>query len=162
LGYIQGNILQGNGLHLGKCSLGKSLTEIPSQLPNISCPYCTLSPVNFERVNQSEKLKSYDDSPRILAHLLKRTNTPLKIGDSFEAMKAKMISFEDAGYKKQIPLEQSSEEFDSLNTLETRPNTSQDMRASKEWPEVSQLEESNALPNMIVDTTQEQEEHYMS
>jgi hypothetical protein len=54
-------------------------------------------------------VKSYEDSPRVNQNVLpsikrnpsSRAGSPLKVGDSFEKMKEKMVSFDDMGYKPQ-------------------------------------------------------------
>jgi len=56
--------------------------------------------VGFDVVHPSEEQRSYDNSmpPTPLMH---RDTSTLKIGDSYEAMKKKMITFEQAGYHVQ-------------------------------------------------------------
>jgi hypothetical protein len=71
-----------------------------------ACPCCsapTSADVRLERVDSSEQPRSYDDSPRTKASMPAISDSilsPMKIGETFEAMKRKMLTFEAAGYRQ--------------------------------------------------------------
>lgn len=73
----------------GKGDLPETLLSLPKKLPPIRCPYCVRNNVNFLAVSTSEKVKSYEDSPRIfqLRNGNMRSDSPLRIGDTFDRMK---------------------------------------------------------------------------
>jgi hypothetical protein len=96
LNYCQGKSGTFYCLHSLVTFLGlpETLLSLPAKLPpHINCLYCMRPGVNFVAVNPNEKVKSYEDSPRIFQHQhkvateSKRSDSPLKVGDTFERMK---------------------------------------------------------------------------
>lgn len=80
-------------------------TEGAVQLPaSLACPCCTASgrEIFAEPVKQGEQPRSYDDSPRTKASMPAITESllsPVKVGESFDDMRRKMLTFEAAGYR---------------------------------------------------------------
>mmetsp|Transcript_45697 Transcript_45697/g.74536 ORF Transcript_45697/g.74536 Transcript_45697/m.74536 type:complete len:338 (+) Transcript_45697:542-1555(+) len=87
----------------GKGALPESAEEVPSgPIPSIECPYCTAFDLHCILVQPGEQTRRYEDSPMITSQMKPSRAplaSPLKIGDSFEALKAKLITFEQAGIK---------------------------------------------------------------
>eukprot|EP00741_Cyanophora_paradoxa_P008178 tig00000025_g7914.t1 len=105
LAYVKGR----NGFPRGAPS-----HALPERLPAMECPYCAVDGFQILPVDAAEEARKYEDSPGVQhkreAVAQRRASgggaycpSPLKIGDSFEALKAKMITFEQAGYRTGPP-----------------------------------------------------------
>eukprot|EP00002_Diphylleia_rotans_P028829 TRINITY_DN5829_c0_g1_i9.p1 TRINITY_DN5829_c0_g1~~TRINITY_DN5829_c0_g1_i9.p1 ORF type:complete len:598 (-),score=84.23 TRINITY_DN5829_c0_g1_i9:579-2372(-) len=78
----------------GKGALSPDAEVLPFDLPLVSCLYCTKEPFMLSHPKRSDTAKDYGDgskSPRLRSE---SKTAPLKIGDSFDTMKEKMILFE--------------------------------------------------------------------
>jgi hypothetical protein len=77
----------------------------PATLPaGLSCPCCSMAGLDLrvEKVDASEEARSYLDSPRTRANMppiRESLLSPLRIGESFDAMLRKMLTFEAVGYR---------------------------------------------------------------
>lgn len=71
--------------------------QIPAQLPSMPCPHCNSNNVQLGRVSRDSPLRNYSDSPSMNGHTSygKGCHSPLKVGDSFDALRRKMLSFEE-------------------------------------------------------------------
>lgn len=175
----------------GKVGLPPTIPKLPEKLPPVNCPYCMATPVMFVPVSAAETLRSYDDSPRAMEarlRLLHRIGSNLKIGDSFEHMRSKMVSFDEQAAEERTinrtetnesinestgPQRQCSirieiiESFDNLQILPSRPNTSYSTRSQDSHhsfilddPSDSDQTESNvlSLDNSLPNQVKEPEE----
>lgn len=84
--------------------------QVPQKVTSsMDCPYCVLPGVNFILVPPTEAARNYEDSPGITSRVFNSNRrasqgdsplpSPVKPGDSFDKMRAKMITFEQAGYR---------------------------------------------------------------
>eukprot|EP00744_Colponema_vietnamica_P001538 GILI01002536.1.p1 GENE.GILI01002536.1~~GILI01002536.1.p1 ORF type:complete len:279 (+),score=23.59 GILI01002536.1:92-928(+) len=77
----------------------------------LRCPHCSACPVSLKDVDSAAPIQKYTDSPMLSSSSKKSSifsqnqkppgalPSPLRIGDSIEVMKSKMLSFETVGYR---------------------------------------------------------------
>ena len=98
----------------GKGGLPDTLLQLPSKLPPINCLYCMRTGVGFTVVNISEKIKSYEDSPRVAefkkAQKLQRELLSKTI-DSMDKIKNQIMPL------KNKPVHLSSANMDTLSVV---------------------------------------------
>jgi len=70
--------------------------DIPSQLPSMPCPHCQSNDVQLARVSRDSPLRNYNTSPGAGARPnVNPAHSPVKVGDSFDALRRKMLTFEE-------------------------------------------------------------------
>ncbi|KAJ1622389.1 hypothetical protein T492DRAFT_1062802, partial [Pavlovales sp. CCMP2436] len=77
------------------------VVRLPADVP---CPCCSTNGRELEvrRVDPTEQVRSYDDSPRtraMMPAIHESLLSPVRVGESFDTMQRKMLRFESAGYR---------------------------------------------------------------
>eukprot|EP00002_Diphylleia_rotans_P023283 TRINITY_DN4578_c0_g1_i4.p1 TRINITY_DN4578_c0_g1~~TRINITY_DN4578_c0_g1_i4.p1 ORF type:complete len:179 (-),score=35.51 TRINITY_DN4578_c0_g1_i4:194-730(-) len=81
----------------GKGMMTNGDDTIPTQLPSAPCLHCMTEGFQLELLESENEGRNYHDSPnRPMPKADRPIPSPLRVGDSFEKMKKKMISFEDS------------------------------------------------------------------
>jgi hypothetical protein len=70
------------------------LQYVQAKSPMVACPHCASVGFRLETVSPDSPPRDYCGTPREQPHQ-REHNSPLKIGDSFDALKRKMLTFED-------------------------------------------------------------------
>eukprot|EP00742_Colponemidia_sp_Colp-10_P002571 GILJ01002747.1.p1 GENE.GILJ01002747.1~~GILJ01002747.1.p1 ORF type:complete len:339 (-),score=41.69 GILJ01002747.1:248-1264(-) len=83
----------------------EALRDENARLPEsrIRCPHCNSEPLKLKDVDPFEAPIHYSDSPMVGRSKSLNINyipSPLKVGDSFEVMKAKLVTFQQACWKQ--------------------------------------------------------------
>jgi hypothetical protein len=99
----------------GKGAVGTNIKSLPKSLKSISCPHCATDDLELTTVCKSAAVRLYHDTPtgqgeeddtfdnnpanENVPSFRRGCSSPVKIGDSFDDLKRKMLSFDDAASK---------------------------------------------------------------
>eukprot|EP00743_Colponemidia_sp_Colp-15_P004960 GILK01005346.1.p1 GENE.GILK01005346.1~~GILK01005346.1.p1 ORF type:complete len:350 (+),score=56.38 GILK01005346.1:104-1153(+) len=109
----------------------EALRDENARLPEarIRCPHCNSEPLKLKDVDPFEPTIHYSDSPMVGRSKSLNINyipSPLKVGDSFEVMKAKLVTFQQACWKQTesnpSPISERTEEDSHSPDMKSNPS----------------------------------------
>jgi hypothetical protein len=137
----------------GKGRVDKNIKSIPKSLTGVSCPHCATNDLVLKEVCKSAPVRLYHDTPPTLEQGDKFDNdpanenvpsfrrhctSPVKIGDSFDDLKRKMLSFDNAEVKKYTDESQAvaQNKTDDHSSRTSTPSEPSEQNVLTEMPDV--------------------------
>lgn len=96
---LGGGVANGSNIAGGNSTNEELDYHIPAYMSSMACPHCGTANVQLGKIANDAPLREYHSSPRSPIDLnyaqAHQAQSPLKVGDNFDALRRKMLTFEE-------------------------------------------------------------------